>query len=65
MQFASAFSTNPDFRIAIDEACGAVMDTIDASIDIAFVFFSCEYLTDDTATGLSIEAAAEELYCYC
>ncbi len=61
MQFASAFSTNPDFRIAIDEACGAVMDTIDASIDIAFVFFSCEYLTDDTATGLSIEAAAEEL----
>ena len=60
MQFASAFSTHLDFRQAIQEACGAVVDTIDAPIDLAFVFFSCEYLHNDTSTGFPIEAAAQE-----
>lgn len=60
MQFASAFSTDPDLRRAIQEACGAVVDTIDAPIDLAFVFISCEYLENDTANGLPMEAAAQE-----
>ena len=61
MRFASAFSTSPSLRTAIDDTCGAIVDAIDSPIDIAFVFFSCEYVADDTEAGLSIEKLAEEL----
>jgi len=60
MQFASAFSTHLDFRQAIEDACGSVVDTIDSPIDLAFVFFSCEYLQEARTTGFPVEAAARE-----
>ena len=47
--------------MAMDEACGAVVDEIDASVDIAFVFFSVEYITNASAAGMSIEDLAEQL----
>ena len=61
MRFTSAFSTNTHLQSALDEACGAIVDEIDSSIDIAFVFFSCEYIADAERAGLSIQQLAEQL----
>jgi len=62
MRFASAFSTNENLQLALDEACGAVVDEIDSSIDVAFVFFSMEYVNREAAgKGVPAEQLAAEL----
>ncbi len=56
---ASSFSTNPDLRHAASEACGAVLDELDSHVDLAFVFFSIDYLREPSP--VSLQAVASEL----
>jgi small ligand-binding sensory domain FIST len=61
LRFASAFSTLASLPAALDEACGAVVDEIDARIELAFVFFSSEYRDDPAAAGMSMQDMAASL----
>ncbi len=61
MRFASAFSTHQNLQAALEQTCGAVVDEIDSSIDLAFVFFSSEYITHPGESGLTIEHLPRQL----
>ncbi len=61
MRFAAAFSTNSRLETALNEACGAVLDELDARVDVAFVFFSADYLATSSAEGFSIQQLASRL----
>jgi len=46
LQFASAVSTFPETKVAVEQNCPQVLDKLDGSVDLAFVFFSLDHASN-------------------